>query len=79
MNYELNDLTENAEIVRFVESRRIPWPGHVMQMDDKRTAKRILEWKPIGMRIIGRPRKSWIVDMEEDTQNNGNKTLEKAM
>jgi len=37
-------------------------------MDDKRTPKRILEWKPIGTRIRGRPRNRWIVDIEEDTQ-----------
>ena len=28
-----------------------------MRVDDKRTAKRILAWKPIGKRIRGRPRK----------------------
>ena len=39
-----------------------------MQMDDKRTPKRILEWKPIGTRIRGRPRKRWIVDIEEYIQ-----------
>ena len=33
-----------------------------MRMDDKRTHKRILEWKPIGTRIRGRPRKRWIAD-----------------
>ena len=44
------------------------WLGHVMQMDDKRTAKGILQWKPTGMRIRGRPRKRWIVDTEEDMQ-----------
>jgi hypothetical protein len=37
-------------------------------MDDKRTTKRILEWKPIGARIRRRPRKRWIVDNEEDVQ-----------
>jgi hypothetical protein len=67
MNYELNELIENADIVRFIKSRTA-WIGNVMRMDDKRTPKRILEWKPIGARIKGRPRKRWIVDIEEDMQ-----------
>jgi hypothetical protein len=37
-------------------------------MDEKRTPKRILEWKPIGRRITGRPRKRWIEDIEDDIQ-----------
>jgi hypothetical protein len=68
MNYELNALTENTDIVRFIKSRKITWLGHVMQMNDKRTPKRILEWKPTGARIRGRPSKKWIADIEEDTQ-----------
>jgi hypothetical protein len=40
-------------------------------MDDKRTPKRVLEWKPIGTRIRGRPRKRWNVDIEEDMQITG--------
>ena len=39
-----------------------------MRMDDKKTLKRILQWKPIGTRTRGRPRKKWIVDIEEDVQ-----------
>jgi hypothetical protein len=37
-------------------------------MDSKRTPKRILEWKPIVTRIRERPRKRWIVGIEEDMQ-----------
>ena len=68
MNYELNKLIENAYIVRFIKSKRIGWLGHVMRMDDNRTPKRILEWKPIITRIRGRPRKRWIADIEGDMQ-----------
>jgi hypothetical protein len=57
--------------VRVIKSRRIAWLGHVMRMDEKRTSKRVLEWKPIGRRIRGRPRKSWIEDIEEDIQMMG--------
>jgi len=68
INYELNELIGNAGIVRFIKSRRITWLGHVMRMDDKRTPKRILKWKPIGTRTRGRPRERWIADIEEDLQ-----------
>jgi hypothetical protein len=60
--------------VRFTKSRGIAWLGHVMQMDEKRTPKGVLERKPIGRRIRGRPRKRWIEDVEEDI-----KRVEKVM
>jgi hypothetical protein len=37
-------------------------------MDDMRTPKRILQWKPIDTKTRGRPRKRWIADFEEDLQ-----------
>jgi hypothetical protein len=67
MNYELNELIENADIVRFIKSRRIAWIGHVMRMDGKRTPKRVLEWKPIGRRI------------REDLGKDGLRTLKKII
>ena len=66
MNYELNDLMKNADIVRFVKSKRMDWLGHVMRMKGKRIPKIVLEWKPTGRRNRGRPRKRWIEDIEED-------------
>jgi hypothetical protein len=68
MNYKLNELIGNADIVRFIKGRRIAWLGHVIRMDYKRTPKRILQWKPIGSRTRGRPRKRWIAGIEEDLQ-----------
>jgi hypothetical protein len=40
-------------------------------MEGRRILRRILEWKPIGRRIRGRPRKRWIEDVEEDFQAMG--------
>jgi len=68
MNYELNDLIKNTDIVRFVKGKRMDWLGHVMRMEGKRIPKRVLEWKPTGSRNRGRPRKRWIEDIEEDIQ-----------
>ena len=48
-----------------------------MWMDDKRTPKRILEWKPIGTRTRGRPRKRWIADIEENMQIMGRRPWRK--
>jgi hypothetical protein len=68
MNHELNDLIKNADIVRFVKSKRMAWLGHVMRMEEKRIPKRVLEWKPMGRRNRVRPRKRWIEDIEKDIQ-----------
>jgi hypothetical protein len=38
---------------------------HHMMFD---TPKRILQWKPIGTRTRGRPRKRWIAGIEKDLQ-----------
>jgi len=48
-----------------------------MRMDDKRKPKRILEWKPKGTRIRGRPSERWIVDIEKDMQIMGIRTWRK--
>jgi hypothetical protein len=60
--------TNRKRIVRFIQCRKIAWIGKMMRMDGKRTRKRVLECKPIGTRIRGRPRKRWIADIEEDMQ-----------
>jgi hypothetical protein len=34
-------------------------------MEEERIPKRVLEWKPMGRRNGGRPRKRWNVDIEK--------------
>ena len=63
-NHELNELIENADVVRFIKSRRITWLGHVTRMDGGRMPRRILEWKSMGGRMRGRPKKRWIEDVQ---------------
>jgi hypothetical protein len=54
--------------VIYVKSKRMVWLGHVMRMEGERIRKRVLEWKPMGRRNRGRPRKRWIEDIGKDTQ-----------
>jgi len=68
MIYEPNQLMANADKMIFIKNRRIAWVGHVMRMDDMSKRKKILDWKPIGTRIRGRPIKRWVADIEEDMQ-----------
>ena len=66
--HELNELVGNNRHDKIYKSRRMAWLGHVMRMDVGRMPRRILEWKPMGTRIRGRPSKRWIEDVEEDIQ-----------
>ena len=61
------DIEEDMQMIG-VKGGIIAWLGHVMWLDDKRTPKKILEWKAIGKRITGRPRKRWVVYIEEGMQ-----------
>jgi outer membrane receptor for monomeric catechols len=65
MNHDLNDLIKNADIVRYVKSKRMAWLGHVMRMEGEIIPKRVLEWKPMGRRT------------QEDQGKDGLRTLKK--
>ena len=53
---EIDKLTEGADIVRFIKAQRIKWLGHTQRMDQARPATKLLDWKPMGIRPVGRPR-----------------------
>jgi len=62
-------LTEGADIVRFIKAQRIKWLGHIQRMDRARPTGKLLGWRPMGTRPIGRPRQRWSEDGIEDLKN----------
>ena len=43
--------------VRVIKSRRMRWAGHVVRIEDCRSAFKILTGTPTGKRPLGRPRR----------------------
>ena len=75
-NEELDSLYRSPNIVRVNKSRRLRWAGHVVRMEEGRSAFKILTGKPTGKRPLGRPRCRWEdnirMDLEEIGINAGN-------
>jgi hypothetical protein len=63
---EINNLIEVANIVRFIRAQRIKWLGHIQRMDQVRPTRKLLDWKPMGTRPVGKPRQQWREDVMED-------------
>ena len=59
-----------------IKSRRLRWRGHVVRMEEGRSALKILTGKPTGKRPLGRPRRRWEdkirMDLEDIGINLGN-------
>jgi len=65
-NMEIDNLTEGADIVRFIKAQRIKWLGHIQRMDRAGPTGKLLDWKPMGTRPVGRPRQRWQEYVVED-------------
>jgi hypothetical protein len=63
---EIDNSIEDADIVRFIKAQRIKWLGHIQRMDQARPTRKLLDWKPMGNRPVGRPRQRWQEDVMED-------------
>ena len=65
-NMEIDKLIEGSDIVRFIKAQRIRWLGHIQRMDQARPTRKLLDWKPMRTRPVGRPRQRWKEDVMED-------------
>ena len=65
-NEDLIDLYSSPNIMPVIKSRRMRWAGHVARMVEWRGIYRVLVGKPVGQRLLGRPRRSWEGNIEMD-------------
>jgi hypothetical protein len=63
---EIDELIEGADIVKLNKAQRIKWLGHIQRMDQAKPTKKLLDWKPMGTRPVGRPRQRWQEEVMED-------------
>ena len=54
------------DIVTYIKSGRLQWAGHLIRMEDERSAKRAFQSNPGGNRLRGRPRARWEDNVTED-------------
>ena len=69
-NQCIRQKTGAENIVKEIKQYKEKWLQHVQRMDTKRLPKQAVQYKPKGRRNIGRPRKRWR-DQRED-QGTGN-------
>jgi len=63
---QMDKLIEGADVARFIKAKRIKWLGHIQRIDETRPTRKLLDWKPMGTRPVGRPRQRWQEDVMED-------------
>jgi len=55
----IDKLIEGADTVRSIKAQRIKWLGRIQGMDHARSTWKLLDWKPVGTRPVGRPGQRW--------------------
>jgi hypothetical protein len=56
---EIDELIKGSDVVRFIKAQRIKLLGHIQKMDKARPTRKLLDWKPMGTRSVGRSRQRW--------------------
>ena len=63
---EIDKSIEGADIERLIKAQRIKWLGHIQRMDRARPTGKLLDWRHMGNRPVGRHRQRWQEDVMED-------------
>lgn len=70
-NREIYELYGEPQIIGDIKGARLRWVGHVERSEEESLLQKIYKGKPGGRRCVGRPRKKWIENIEEDLKELG--------
>jgi hypothetical protein len=66
-NFELYETFNDSNIVNYIKVKRLAWlAGHLMCVNDNRTANKICNTKLGGVRRVGRPKMRWEGSVDQD-------------
>ena len=66
-NEDIRKKTGSRKLEDIIKERRLRWLGHVLRMDNSRTALQATQWELRGYkRKPGRPRKNWVDVIKRD-------------
>jgi hypothetical protein len=65
-NVELDELTKQRNIIKYVKAQRLSWFGHTNRMPETSVVKKICKRKPFTGRPAGRPKSRWEGDVMND-------------
>ena len=69
-NEDIRTKTGSRKLEDIIKERRLRWLGHVLRMDDSRTARQARQWELKGYkRKPGRPRKNWVDVIKRDLKD----------
>ena len=54
-----------------IKCRRLRWTGHVVRMEERRSAFKILIGTPTGTRLLGKPMRTWEGNIRMDLKEIG--------
>jgi hypothetical protein len=63
---ELYELYCEPDLVTCIKLKRLQWAGHVQRMEDTRIPKKVFKAKFEVVRSVGKPRKRWEDEMQQD-------------
>jgi hypothetical protein len=65
------ELYDEQDIVTEVNRMRLRWLGHMERMSDNRSTKKLYSNKPEGLRLVERPRKRCLDEVEQNLKQMG--------